>query len=81
MNPVFQTEKVSDRGYASIVGKDHLKMDVTQKDVKFPAIAFGLAEHYDFVAKKNPFTVCYNIREQEWDGKTYLQLQVKDLKK
>ena len=81
MNPVFQTENVSDRGYASIVGANHLKLDLVQKEVKFPAIAFGLAAHYDHVAKKNMLTVCYNIREQEWDGKTYLQLQVKDLKK
>ncbi|MBI3501760.1 MAG: single-stranded-DNA-specific exonuclease RecJ [Bacteroidetes bacterium] len=81
MNPVFLTENVSDRGYASIVGSNHLKMDVTQKEIKFPAIGFGLSTHYELVAKKNPFTVCYNIREQEWEGKTYLQLQVKDLKK
>ena len=33
------------------------------------------------LAKKNPFTVCYHVNEQEWEGRTYLQLQVKDLKK
>lgn len=80
MNPVFMTENVFDRGYASIVGSNHLKLDITQKNVKFPAIAFGLSECYQIVANKNPFTVCYNIREQEWEGKTYLQLQVKDLR-
>ncbi|HEY4800676.1 MAG TPA: DHHA1 domain-containing protein, partial [Bacteroidia bacterium] len=90
MNPVFLTENVADKGYANIVGSNHLKMNLTSPlgggkpaagEAKFPAIGFGLAEHYEFVAKKNPFTVCYNIREQEWEGKTYLQLQVKDLKK
>ena len=81
MNPIFLTENVADRGYASIVGANHLKFDVMHKEIKFPAIGFGLSAHYEYVAKKNPFTVCYNIREQEWDGKTYLQLQVKDLKK
>lgn len=94
MSPVFITDNVSDKGYARIVGNKHLKMDLVQipslpagsgktagGDLKFPAIAFGMGEHYDFVAKKNPFTVCYNIREQEWEGRTYLQLQVKDLKK
>ena len=90
MDPVFMTENVSDKGYASIVGKDHLKMDLLQKgqrigdggrEKSFPSIGFGLGEHYEFVAKKNPFRVCYNIRKQEWEGKTYLQLQVKDLKK
>ncbi|MFI5164811.1 MAG: DHH family phosphoesterase, partial [Bacteroidia bacterium] len=94
MNPVFMTKNVSDKGHANIVGKNHLKMDLLQKDGEksFPAIGFGMDEHYEFVAneretrhgagrQKNPFTVCYNIREQEWEGKTYLQLQVKDIKK
>jgi single-stranded-DNA-specific exonuclease len=85
MNPIFMTKNVSDKGYASIVGKNHLKMELLPlaKGDKggFAAIAFGMSEEYEFVAKKNPFTVCYHINEQEWEGKTYLQLQVKDLKK
>ncbi len=97
MNPIFLTENVSDKGYANIVGSNHLKMDLIQQgrgmlrlrsaqapdegQVKFPAIGFGLGEHFEFVAKKNSFNVCYHINEQQWDGKTYLQLNVKDLKK
>jgi single-stranded-DNA-specific exonuclease len=89
MNPIFLTKNVSDKGYASIVGKNHLKMELIQKGQGtedggrkgFPAIAFGMSDDYEFVAKKNPFTVCYYINEQEWEGKTYLQLQVKDIKK
>jgi single-stranded-DNA-specific exonuclease len=89
MNPIFMTENVSDRGYANIVGSNHLKMDLVHKGkggksegqmFKFPAIAFGFAEHYDFVAKKNFFNVCYHINEQVWEGKTYLQLNVKDIR-
>jgi len=83
MNPIFLTENVSDKGCANIVGSNHLKMDLIQKGetIKFPAIGFGLGEQYEFVAKKNFFNVCYHINEQKWDGKTYLQLNVKDLKK
>lgn len=91
MNPIFTTKNVSEKGYTSIVGKNHLKMELVQasptallpgeRGVSFPAIAFGMDEHYEYVAKKNPFTICYHINEQEWEGKTYLQLQVKDLKK
>lgn len=83
MTPIFLTENVFDKGYASIVGTNHLKMDLIQKgeEKKIPAIGFSLGGYYEFVAKKNSFTVCYNIREQEWSGKIYLQLQVKDLKK
>ena len=91
MNPMFLTKNVSDRGNASIVGKNHLKMDLVQtsppaplpreRGVCIPAIAFGMDDRYEFVARKNPFSVCYHINEQEWEGKTYLQLLVKDLKK
>jgi len=100
MNPIFMTKNVSEKGYTSIVGKNHLKMELHQtsprlaptlstgeggspkeRAASFAAIGFGMDEHYEFVAKKNPFTVCYNINEQEWEGKTYLQLQMKDLKK
>ncbi len=88
MNPIFLTENVSDKGYANIVGSNHLKMDLIHKGsktesqaVKFPAIAFGMGEHYEFVAKKNPFHVCYHINEQQWEGKTYYQLNVKDINK
>ncbi len=83
MNPIFMSKNVSEKGYTSIVGKNHLKMELIQPGMTkgIPAIAFGMDEHYEYVAKKNPFTVCYHINEQEWEGKTYLQLQVKDLKK
>lgn len=88
MNPIFLTTNVSDKGYASIVGKNHLKIELVEKSAKqspaskgVPAIGFGMDEHYESVAGKNPFIVCYHINEQEWEGKTYLQLQIKDIKK
>jgi single-stranded-DNA-specific exonuclease len=88
MNPIFLTRNVSDKGIASIVGKNHLKIELVEKTDDqsvsrkgIPGIGFGMEEHYEFVARKNTFTVCYHINEQEWEGKTYLQLQVKDLKK
>lgn len=83
MNPMFMTKNVVERGYTSIVGKNHLKMELSQNGMPkgIPSIAFGMDEHYDHVARKNPFTICYHINEQEWEGKSFLQLQVKDIKK
>jgi single-stranded-DNA-specific exonuclease len=80
MDPIFVTKNVYDRGYASIVGNNHLKFDAIHNNIKFPAIGFGLSAHYEYVAKKHPFTMCYHIREQQWEEKTYLQLYVKDIK-
>ncbi len=89
MTPVFITEILCDTGHANIVGSNHLKMALIQKNQNtegknsaiFSAIGFGLADKYELVTKKVPFTACYNINEQEWEGKTYLQLQVKDIRK
>jgi single-stranded-DNA-specific exonuclease len=92
MNPVFLTKNVADKGHASIVGKNHLKMELStvfsplnpegrnRDESGFPAIGFGMDAYYEFVARKKTFTVCYNVNEQEWGEKKYLQLQIKDIK-
>lgn len=79
MNPVFLTRGVTDKGYARIVGTDHLKMDLKQGAVTFPAIAFGQGRHLDAVAAKTPFDICFAIEPNVWQGKTTLQLNVKDI--
>lgn len=89
MSPVFLSRKVTDRGYANIVGANHLKMDITQPasegngktPARLPAIGFGMAGYFEYIVKRNPFDVCYALNEQEWEGNKYIQLQVKDIKK
>lgn len=81
MNPVFLSRNVTDRGYARVVGGNHLKMDLQQggPTPTFPAIAFGQGQHHAAVAKKLPFDACYSIDPNEWQGKVSLQLNVKDM--
>ncbi|MCL2131622.1 MAG: single-stranded-DNA-specific exonuclease RecJ, partial [Lentimicrobiaceae bacterium] len=48
MAPVFMTKQVYDTGFARIVGQNHLKLSVFQKDCRsYPidAIGFGLGQH------------------------------------
>ncbi|MFH1004292.1 MAG: single-stranded-DNA-specific exonuclease RecJ [Bacteroidota bacterium] len=52
----------------------------TSKPQTIPAIAFDMGGHYFNVYKKTPFKVCYNISKQEWEGNSFLQLNVKDMK-
>ena len=83
MTPVFMTENLTDKGYARIVGTNHLKMDLMNPeypDIIIPAIGFNQGEHFETVYKKNPFSVCYSIEENEWNGTISLQLNVKDIK-
>jgi single-stranded-DNA-specific exonuclease len=83
MAPVFMTKSVTDKGYARIVGNNHLKLDILDSDfpkAAFPSIAFGQGEHLDLISKKIPFDVCYVIEENEYNGIVSLQLNVKDMK-
>jgi len=81
--PVFMTKNAVDKGSIRIVGINHLKMDLQDPQnerVSFPAIAFGLAEHFDPILNRKPFSVCYAIEENEYNGTVSMQLNVKDIR-
>jgi single-stranded-DNA-specific exonuclease len=83
MAPIFLSKGLSDRGYARIVGNNHLKLDVLNSDRPkqvIAAIAFGLGEHLDSISRKIPFDMCYTLEENEYNGVVSLQLNVKDIK-
>ena len=75
---------VKDRGGSKIVGDNHLKLDISQRDHSASAIAFGMAHFAEHVLSKGkpamPFDICYNIDENEWQGNKSLQLHIKDIK-
>ena len=83
MSPVFQTDNVKDAGYSRIVGNNHIKLSVISPDVaSYPisGIAFQQGEYFPAIQKGFPFSICYHIEENEWNGKTSLQLNVKDIR-
>ena len=83
MSPVFITKNIIDKGYVRIVGSNHLKMDVQAAQnprETIPAIAFGQAHHFDNILRRKMFTACYSIDENEFNGNTTLQLNIKDMK-
>ncbi len=83
MAPIFLTENVVDTGYASIVGKNHLKLSVVHPDISgFPVagIAFQQGDKLPVVQSGRPFSICYHVEENEWNGNVSLQLNIKDIK-
>lgn len=85
MSPVFVTRNVIDWGTGKMVGKneEHLKLDLMQGDnsnLVIPAIAFNQSEHHEIIHQRIPFHVCYTVIENEFRGKTSLQLMIKDIK-
>jgi single-stranded-DNA-specific exonuclease len=84
MLPVFITENVLDSGTSRPVGKnlEHLKLDLiepTSNSSKFAAIAFNQAHHFEAISQGLPFDICYSIAENEFRGKTSLQLYIRDI--
>ena len=83
MTPVFLTKNVNDTGYAQKLGADeeHLKLFVRQNNSDgMAAIGFGLGNKMELTANKKPFEAVYYIDENEWNGKTSVQLRLKDIK-
>jgi single-stranded-DNA-specific exonuclease len=83
MNPVFRAKRVCDRGWAKIVGENHLKLDLIEPHLPnriFPAIAFGHGTFLSQLANKNECDVCYSIEENSWNGMVTLQLNIKDIR-
>jgi single-stranded-DNA-specific exonuclease len=86
MAPVFVTEDVYDAGTSRLVGKnqEHLKLDLVEPDVNsgiFTGIAFNQSHAFDLITSGSPFDICFSIAENEFRGKTNLQLFIKDIKK
>ncbi len=82
-NPVFLSKNCSTRGSSKVVGSKHLKFNVSQPDLgntEIPAIAFQQSHHLEKMLVNKRFDLVYQIEENEWNGKTTLQLNVKDIK-
>jgi single-stranded-DNA-specific exonuclease len=82
MSPIFMSQEVYDRGNARVVGNNHLKLSLiqgTNSRKVIESIGFQMGVHYDNVAKNGPFQVCYHVEENNFNGKTTLQLNIKDM--
>ncbi len=81
--PVFLSRRLVDTGFPRIVGNNHLKFSAIQLDARsrsYPAIGFGLGEYYPGVKAGEAFDICYNLEENYWNGKSEMQLNVKDIR-
>ena len=81
--PVFLSRELVDTGSARIVGTNHLKfsaMPTTERSAPYPAIAFQMGEYLSRMRRGERFSLCYQLEENYWRGKTEIQLSVKDLR-
>lgn len=81
--PVFVSHRLVDTGFPRVVGLKHLKfsaISLESRSKSYPAIGFGLGEHYKKVKAGQPFSLCYTLEENFWNGRTEIQLNVKDIR-
>ena len=82
MAPIFRTDQVIDTGRIRVVGKNHLKlelMQINERSEPISGIAFQQGHHFNAIKSGKPFSICYHIEENEWQGKINMQLNVKDI--
>ena len=82
MNPVFQSNDLVGKDFR-IVGKDHLKlkvMDPNNPTKEFEAIAFGMRRFEEYLGDGVLFSIIYTIEENNWNGRSTVQFNIKDFK-
>jgi hypothetical protein len=55
-------------------------MPTTERSAPYPAIAFQMGECLNRMRHGERFSLCYQLEENYWKGKTEIQLGVKDLR-
>ena len=82
--PVFCSFGIKDFGTSKLVGKEmeHIKLELIDDSSRnvVQAIAFGMHEHFNYISNMEPFDICYTIEENAYNGKTMIQLQIKDIR-
>lgn len=81
--PVFLSQNLRDTGSSRCVGQEdaHLKLSLAQCDgVIFDGIAFGMGHKLTLLKSNQPVDILYTIDENHFNGKTNLQLIIRDIK-
>ena len=84
LNPIFASKNIMDYGTSKLVGKqlEHIKLEMIDKSSAqlLHGIAFRQKAKFP-MTKGFPFDVCYTLEENIHNGKTNIQLYVKDIDK
>jgi len=82
MAPVFVTRGVKDTGESRLIKDDHVKL-VMRLDEYPELILSGIAFNFGHLITrilKEPFDIVYTIEENFWNGRSSLQLMIRDIR-
>lgn len=82
LQPTFMTEDVYLVSEPIIMKEKHLKINIRQGrgGQTLTAIGFGFAPIADLLRPGQPFSICYQVEQNHYNGNTTLQLMLKDVK-
>ena len=81
MTPVFLSKGVKAKEFRAVGDGSHLRIVLTniEETVSFVAIGFGLADKKTILEKGQPFDIMYQLEENIWNGRTSIQMKIKDI--
>lgn len=82
LQPTFMTEEVYLVGEPIIMKEKHLKINVRQGNTGriLTAVGFGFGHLADQLSPRQPFSICYQVEQNFYNGNSSLQLMLKDIK-
>jgi single-stranded-DNA-specific exonuclease len=80
MLPVFRSENLYSNGSARVLKDKHLKLALSFNGSSLDGIGFGLGYQLPLVSNNNRFSACYSIEENTFNGRTTIQLRLRDIK-
>jgi single-stranded-DNA-specific exonuclease len=80
MLPIFKTNNLNSNGSARVLKDKHLKLYFSYNGSSIDGIGFGLGHHLPLVSNNRKFNACYSIEENTFNGRTSIQLRLRDIK-
>lgn len=78
--PIFSTKELALYDYRIIGNGDHLKLSFTDGERIIEGVGFGMGHLFDRLRSVKQVEVAFNLGVNTWQGRTSLQLIVKDLR-
>lgn len=81
MKPIFVARNLTDVGWSSVVGNNHLRLIARQKNGhSLKGIGYNMGDKYQYVSNGQAFDVCFTLEENIYNGVTSLQMNIRDIK-
>jgi len=81
MRPIFLSSNLQIVGYPQLLNDRHIRLKVKQNGTVMDAVGFNMSHAYNMIGVGDkPLDMVYQIDENTWQGRTTIQLKIKDLR-